>query len=162
MLLSQYYSRLVPGSLHRQVIQPLVHRLPEQVHGGDRVDQAKRFADSAAVASQTLPQFPRRLIRGSDIVSTIGIPQGRLTLKPRIASSLTRSHAADVPDELTRALYVDIKTYLPEDILALSDRLSMWAFTRSSRAVVDHELVELSARLPTWYKLDWRRKEDPA
>ena len=65
----------------------------------------------------------------------------------------------DAPDELTRALYVDIKTYLPEDILALSDRLSMWHSLEVRVPLVDHRLVELSARLPSRYKLDlWRKK----
>jgi asparagine synthase (glutamine-hydrolysing) len=62
-------------------------------------------------------------------------------------------------DELTAALYVDIKTYLPEDILALSDRLSMWHSLEVRVPLVDHKLIELSARLPIRYKLDWHRKK---
>jgi len=65
----------------------------------------------------------------------------------------------DAPDDLSRALYVDIKTYLPEDILSLSDRLSMWHSLEVRVPLVDHLLVELSARLPARYKLDWRRKK---
>jgi len=60
---------------------------------------------------------------------------------------------------MTRALYVDVKTYLPEDILALSDRLSMWHSLEVRVPLVDYRLVELSARLPVRYKLDWRRKK---
>jgi asparagine synthase (glutamine-hydrolysing) len=56
-------------------------------------------------------------------------------------------------------MYVDMKTYLPEDILALSDRLSMWHSLEVRVPLVDHLLVELSARLPTRFKLDWRRKK---
>jgi asparagine synthase (glutamine-hydrolysing) len=52
-----------------------------------------------------------------------------------------------------------MKTYLPEDILALSDRLSMWHSLEVRVPLVDHQLVELSARLPTRFKLDWRRKK---
>ena len=63
------------------------------------------------------------------------------------------------PDDVTRALYVDIRTYLPEDILALSDRLSMWHSLEVRVPLVDHQLVELSARLPIRYKLDWSRKK---
>jgi asparagine synthase (glutamine-hydrolysing) len=65
----------------------------------------------------------------------------------------------DAPDEVARALYVDMKTYLPEDILSLSDRLSMWHSLEVRVPLVDHQLVELSARLPTRFKLDWRRKK---
>jgi asparagine synthetase B (glutamine-hydrolysing) len=52
-----------------------------------------------------------------------------------------------------------MKTYLPEDILALSDRLSMWHSLEVRVPLVDHPLVELSARLPARYKLNWRRKK---
>jgi len=60
---------------------------------------------------------------------------------------------------VARTIYVDLKTYLPEDILALSDRLSMWHSLEVRVPLVDHLLVELSARLPTRFKLDWRRKK---
>jgi asparagine synthase (glutamine-hydrolysing) len=65
----------------------------------------------------------------------------------------------DAPDDVTRALYVDIKTYLPEDILALSDRLSMWHSLEVRVPLVDHHLIELSGRLPVSYKLGLRRRK---
>ena len=51
-------------------------------------------------------------------------------------------------------LYADIKTYLPDDILALSDRLSMWHSLELRVPFVDHKLVELSAKLPAKYKIN--------
>ncbi|WP_455387808.1 asparagine synthase (glutamine-hydrolyzing) [Petrachloros mirabilis] len=160
MYLSEYYARLVPGSLHRQVIQPMVQRLPEPVHGGDRVNHAKRFA--AAVMQSpaerylgfvsTIPARERRLLFTPDVAGKI-----HFDATDRIITDLYER--CDAPDDLTRALYVDLKTYLPEDILALSDRLSMWHSLEVRVPLVDHRLVELSARLPTPYKLDWRHKK---
>jgi asparagine synthase (glutamine-hydrolysing) len=160
MLLSQYYSRMVPGPLHRNLIQPLVQRLPEPAHGGDRVDHVKRFADSAL-------RSPANRYLG--FVSTLDSPE-RHRLYTREVAGKIDFDATDrivtgpferctAPDDLTRALYVDVKTYLPEDILALSDRLSMWHSLEVRVPLVDHHLVELSARLPKRYKLNLRRKK---
>ncbi len=160
VLLGQYYSRLVPATVHRKIIQPLVQRLPEPAHGGGRVDHAKRFAAAALQSSA------ERYLR---FVSTIPAPERRLLFSPDIAGQIDFQATSqiitepylrcDAPDDVARALYVDMKTYLPEDILALSDRLSMWHSLEVRVPLVDHELVELSARLPTRLKLDWRHKK---
>lgn len=158
VLLSQYYSCLVPIPLHRKIIQPMVQRLIEPAHGGGRVNHAKRFA--AAVLESpaerylgfvsTIPQKERCRLFASNIANQIDFhATGRVITEPY--------KRCGAPDDVTRALYVDIKTYLPEDILALSDRLSMWHSLEVRVPFVDHRLVELSARLPTRYKLHWRR-----
>jgi asparagine synthase (glutamine-hydrolysing) len=160
VLLGQYYSRLVPGALHRCFIQPLVQSLPEPAHGGDRVNHAKRFAAAALQTSadryldfvSTLPAAERLRLFRPDVSRQIDVEAtGHIITEPY--------RRCDAPDDVARALYVDMKTYLPEDILALSDRLSMWHSLEVRVPLVDHELVELSARLPTRLKLDWRRKK---
>jgi len=158
--LSQYYSRLIPEPLHRRLVQPLIQRLPEPAHGGDRVNHAKRFASAALLS-------PAK--RYLDFVSTLAAPDRRRLFAAPVADEIDFGatdriitdlyERCDASDELGRALYVDIKTYLPEDILALSDRLSMWHSLEVRVPLVDHPLVELSARLPSRYKLDWRRKK---
>lgn len=160
LLLSQYYSRLMPSWLHRRLIQPLIQRLPEPGHGGARVNHAKRFAASVL-------QSPAERYLG--FVSTIALQERRQLFAADIAGQIDfvatdrlitdLYEHCDAPDDVGRALYVDMKTYLPEDILALSDRLSMWHSLEVRVPLVDHLLVELSARLPTRHKLDWRRKK---
>jgi asparagine synthase (glutamine-hydrolysing) len=160
MLLSQYYSRLVPAFLHRMLVQPLVRRLPEPADGGSRMDHAKRFVDSVL-------QSPAKRYLG--FVSTLDSRErhrlysdetaGRIDFEATESIVTRPFEDCAAPDDLTRALYVDLKTYLPEDILALSDRLSMWHSLEVRVPFVDHPLVELSARLPIRLKLDWRRKK---
>jgi asparagine synthase (glutamine-hydrolysing) len=53
-------------------------------------------------------------------------------------------------------LYFDYKTYLPDDILALSDRLSMAHSLEVRVPFVDHELVEAVFPLPDRLKLSLR------
>jgi asparagine synthase (glutamine-hydrolysing) len=160
VLLSQYYSKLMPSSLHRCLVQPLIQRLPEPAHGGDRINHAKRFAAAALQSPaerylgfvSTIPSTERRRLFASDVADQIDFEATDRV----ITAPYERCNA---PDDLGRALYVDIKTYLPEDILSLSDRLSMWHSLEVRVPLVDHPLVELSARLPARYKLDWRRKK---
>jgi len=160
VLLSQYYSRLMPSSLHRRLVEPLIQRLPEPAHGGDRVDHAKRFAAAALQSPaerylgfvSTIPSKERRQLFAAGVADQINFEAtDRIITDPY--------ERCDALDDLSRALYVDIKTYLPEDILSLSDRLSMWHSLEVRVPLVDHLLVELSARLPARYKLDWRRKK---
>src|SRR6185503_13893885 len=100
----------------------------------------------------TIPSTERRRLFASDVADQIDFEATDRV----ITAPYERCNA---PDDLGRALYVDIKTYLPEDILSLSDRLSMWHSLEVRVPLVDHPLVELSARLPARYKLDWRRKK---
>jgi asparagine synthase (glutamine-hydrolysing) len=160
VLLSQYYSRWVPNALHRKVLHPLVQLVPEPEHGGDRVNHAKRFA-----AAVMLSPAERYL----DFVSTIAVAERRKLFRSEISQQIDFAvtgrmitdcyNRCDTPDDLSRALYTDMKTYLPEDILALSDRLSMWHSLEIRVPLADHRLVELSARLPARYKLKLRQKK---
>lgn len=63
----------------------------------------------------------------------------------------------DVSDchPLDRNLYVDCKTWLPNDILFKTDRTSMAHGLETRAPFLDHNLVEFCARLPVNYKLNY-------
>ncbi|MCK4622625.1 MAG: asparagine synthase (glutamine-hydrolyzing) [Desulfuromonadales bacterium] len=56
-------------------------------------------------------------------------------------------------DYLTRIQHVDTKTYLAEDILTKVDRASMLCSLETRAPLLDHEVVELAARIPSTLKL---------
>jgi asparagine synthase (glutamine-hydrolysing) len=56
-------------------------------------------------------------------------------------------------DPLSRIQYVDIKTYLADDILAKVDRASMAHALEVRVPLLDHEVMEYAARIPARYKL---------
>jgi len=56
-------------------------------------------------------------------------------------------------DELNRMLVVDSATQLPDDLLMLTDRMSMAVSLECRVPLLDHELVELTARIPTGIKV---------
>jgi asparagine synthase (glutamine-hydrolysing) len=56
---------------------------------------------------------------------------------------------------LAGGLYLDYKTFLPDDVLALSDRVAMAHSLEIRVPLVDHRLVEAVFRLPDRAKVRW-------
>jgi len=56
-------------------------------------------------------------------------------------------------DPLDRALYVDVNTYLVDDILTKVDRMSMAVSLEAREPLLDHRLLEFAASIPTSLKL---------
>jgi len=147
----------IPGFVHRNIIDPLVQRIPEPRNGGDRIDHIKRFSAFAHLpAAQRYAGYitatgidERRKLYGSEISEQVDFEQ---------TEALVTDHfnRCDSDDMLDKVFYTDFKTYLPEDILALSDRISMWHSLEVRVPLVDHELVELAARMPARLKVGTR------
>jgi asparagine synthase (glutamine-hydrolysing) len=61
--------------------------------------------------------------------------------------------ACESADPLDRALYVDVKTYLVDDIMTKVDRMSMAVSLEAREPLLDHRLLEFAANVPTGLKL---------
>jgi asparagine synthase (glutamine-hydrolysing) len=65
-----------------------------------------------------------------------------------------RAHAACTsPDPLDRALYVDVHTYLVDDIMTKVDKMSMAVSLEAREPLLDHKLLEFAATVPASLKL---------
>lgn len=60
---------------------------------------------------------------------------------------------ANGADSLNRMLVVDAETQLPDDLLMLTDKMSMAVSLECRVPLLDHELVELAARIPERIKI---------
>ena len=70
------------------------------------------------------------------------------------ADALTRAFAAaGSHDELNRLFAIDAETQLPDDLLLLTDKMSMAVSLECRVPLLDHELVELAASMPTAIKV---------
>lgn len=73
-------------------------------------------------------------------------------IKPHLAAN------AEV-DTVARAQYLDIKTYMPEDILVKVDRMSMAHSLEVRSPILDHRLMEFAAAIPSDCKLNGRESK---
>jgi asparagine synthase (glutamine-hydrolysing) len=153
LVLSTSYDR-IPGFVKSSIIEPVVNRLPELKNGNYTVNHLKRFVRSA--------KFPPAE-RYQDYVSIFPGAERR-SLLPSLNESLREEDQLMYFSNarmglLDKALNQDIHTYLPEDILALSDRLSMWHSLELRVPFVDHKLVEFCAAMPASLKIRGREKK---
>jgi asparagine synthase (glutamine-hydrolysing) len=136
------------------LLRPFANALPDPRSGSQWAQRIKRFVQSAgqpfddryfAFLSQ-LSREARREILAPDILAQIEIDEPR---------DLHRAILSEVggADPLNRALYSDLKLYLPGDLLTLTDRMSMAHSLEVRVPFLDHELLEFAARIPAQYKL---------
>lgn len=66
---------------------------------------------------------------------------------------------AETDDPLSKVQYVDIKTYLPGDILVKVDRMSMANSLEVRAPMIDHRFMEFAATIPSRLKLQGKEKK---
>ena len=146
-----YRARLdrVPAALRRAVIA-LADRLPADRHSPslDKLRLARGF-----LATADLP-FDERYRSYLEV-----FPPSAASALMRVAAPIEGDAlgaafaAAPSEDELLRMLSVDAATQLPDDLLALTDRMSMAVSLECRVPLLDHELCELAARIPASIKV---------
>src|ERR1017187_2528383 len=143
----------VPSALRRAVIGPLGQIYPK-LGWAPRVFRAKN----------TLQSLARSPIDGYFYgVSCCPPPLKRELLSADVWQALNGYDSADVlryhydraktADPLSRIQYVDMKTYLVDDILVKVDRASMANSLEVRCPLLDHKLMELIAQIPSGLKL---------
>jgi len=158
LLAGAWYSK-VPRSL-RRAASALALRLPEPTDSSLGVDRVKRFLRSGDgdAAARFLAMISR--IRDEERMALYG-----QALREELDGGAAAAHFDQVyrgggsPQGLAAGLYLDYKTFLPDDILALSDRLAMAHSLEIRVPFVDHELVETVFPWPQATRIGrWRPK----
>jgi len=149
------YMRL-PGFLRHRVIKPLVGILPE--------DRTTRFGDLARLA--------RKLVRSVDAdtkttwartVSYLPVYDApifgaafRDVRRDTYTSEFFEAYwerTRDVGNPVDRAMYLDIKMYMVDQLLHQQDKMSMAVSLEARVPYLDHRLVELAATIPVGLKM---------
>ncbi len=141
LLFSEGYGRL-PSAVRRGA-SALANIIPEPRGAGLGVHRLKRFL---RVGSGTVPERYVALQSRFPENGSASLYSGELA--GAIDGSAARNrfselyHDGGAPQGLKAALYLDYKTYLPDDLLHLSDRLAMAHSLEVRVPFVDHEMVE--------------------
>ncbi|MGH7677860.1 MAG: asparagine synthetase B family protein, partial [Gemmatimonadaceae bacterium] len=156
LLVGEHYGRL-PRALQR-VISIAANALPEPAGGGLAVHRLKRFAAGHGESS-----WQRYL----DYSTKLSWQRRNALYAGDVRSSIEGTAAAGMFEALHErgglfgglraGLYMDYRTYLPDDILALSDRISMAHSLEVRVPFVDHEFVEHVFPLPDRAKVGFGR-----
>jgi asparagine synthase (glutamine-hydrolysing) len=143
----------VPSSVRRNVFGPLGRWYPA-LAWAPRVFRAKATLQSLS-RSPLDGYFNSISIFRPDEKSRLFTSQFSKQLGGYDSVEVLRRHyeRADTDDLLSRIQYVDLKTYLPDDILAKVDRASMAVSLEVRAPLLDHQFVEQIARIPSSLKL---------
>jgi asparagine synthase (glutamine-hydrolysing) len=145
--------RHVPEAFRRGVIGPVGDLYPK-LGWAPRVFRAKNTLQSLArplidgyfhSISVCPPAVKHQLLSGDVMKALAGYD----------AADVLRYHfdRANTTDPLSQIQYVDMKTYLVDDILTKVDRASMANSLEVRCPLLDHKLMELIARMPSGLKL---------
>ncbi len=153
------YYNLLPPTIRKKWLPALLARIPQDRHS--KWENYCRLA-SAFVRSADLPSAQRYTS-----YVTLFSPEVRSVLLKKgdsMANSMTGNGCSDetlagyfdkcgASDSLDQIIYVDLKTSLPDDLLLLTDKMTMAASIECRAPFIDHELVELTSRIPSSLKV---------
>jgi asparagine synthase (glutamine-hydrolysing) len=154
--LGEYYAgkyQRLPGVLRRRVIAPLVDALPKDRHS--------KFMDLARLAGTFIRSAELPLEqRYRSYVEVFGAESlDRLLASVRNGYVDSLDQAFDVAAGgagIDRLMNVDLMTQLPNDLLMLTDKMTMAASIECRVPLLNFELVEMTATMPPELKINGR------
>lgn len=155
--------RRLPHFLRERVIRRFVDGLSERSDGHYTVNHMKRFVRSSSQDDgNAYYGYLTRLnpgIQASFFNDTTRFSKYLDAPRELILDYFKSVPAEDERDALNRVFYCDLKTYLPEDILAVTDRMSMYHALEVRVPFLDHPLMEFCATIPPEMKMKWFTKK---
>jgi asparagine synthase (glutamine-hydrolysing) len=146
--------RWIPSWAVRSLLKPVASAIPDSRSGHQWVQRVKRF-----VGSLDLP-FDDRYF---ELLVAFSANAQRELLTPEMAEQidlrapwdLFRRYMEPVHEAapLNRALFADLKLFLPSNLLTLTDRMSMAHSLEVRVPFLDHHLLEFAATIPPGWKL---------
>lgn len=148
------FNRL-PRWLREGCLLPLARRLPSDRHGP--VTNLLRYAREF-ISHSTLPAEEQYIayVRLFDAATRIGLAAQALP-RPLEDPLLAAFARATGTDAVNRLMQVDLETQLPDDLLLLTDKMTMAASLECRVPLLGNELLDLSLGLPSALKMPGSR-----
>ncbi len=155
--LGSYYSSLfgkLPGWFRHRVMIPGASLLPSDRHGP--ISNLLRYARQFVLSSDLPPQQQYasylQLFDAGQRRELLRLPSG---FQPtNLDDAFGRLNTTDWVNGL---MQVDVNTQLPDDILMLTDRMTMAASIECRVPLLGNELLDLALRIPSSHKIRGRR-----
>ncbi len=150
---ARFYQRL-PAWLRGKIIAPFMSSLRPVDKKKGLLNKAKRFVEGTS--------FPESLSHARWRIFVSDMLRQELFTQDALAEMTTPPGAhieglfeeAGDRDALARSLYVDVRSYLCDNILTKVDRMSMAVSLETRVPYLDKDLVELAFRVPSKFKLE--------
>ena len=142
------FRRAAAWTLNRtpgHMLDKIQRRLPQRLQVSNLADRLPKLAD--VISHRDGELFYR------DLVSHFKQPN-EIVLNAREPSTILSdpTHLPNLPSLRELMMYLDMATYLPDDILTKVDRASMAVGLEARVPLLDHRVVEFAWRVPTEYK----------
>ena len=136
--------RALPAEVWSALLAPVSPWLPRELREGDRADRLRKLASVLGarhdddVYRQMVSFWPagqNPVLRASEPLTAFTEP------------------VPSIPGFASRMMLLDLRSYLPDDILVKVDRAAMAASLETRVPLLDHRIVEFALRLPLQQKM---------
>ena len=143
----------IPGWVRHGLLQPAISRLKPRPEKKGLVNKARRFVEGLS-HDPALEHARFRLFAGDALRREL-FTEAALAEQPTPVEQhiLDLAREAGPREGVDRALYVDLRSYLSDNCLVKTDRMSMACSLEARAPLLDPELVELAFRVPSRLKV---------
>jgi len=143
----------VPPALRQRVLEPFIRKLHPTRKKKGLINKAKRFVEGLGHPA-SLGHARWRLFAGESMRSQLFTEEALRQMPTPVGEHIERlAGQAHGRDELDRALYIDLRSYLVDNCLVKVDRMSMAASLEARVPFLDKDLVELAFQIPSRLKV---------